>query len=82
MVSARSGVPAMPQSLNALTCRWSRGNVDGRSVVLARASEDDRVQDGCGVINVVEGERVPSLRQVVLDCTDARSLAEFYAFWV
>jgi Glyoxalase-like domain len=47
-------------------------------VVLARASEDDRVQDGCGVINVVEGERVPSLRQVVLDCTDARSLAEFY----
>jgi Glyoxalase-like domain len=31
-----------------------------------------------GVIDVVEPEGLPSLRQVVLDCTDARSLAEFY----
>jgi hypothetical protein len=31
-----------------------------------------------GVIDVVGQESVPSLRQVVLDCTDARSLAEFY----
>jgi hypothetical protein len=30
------------------------------------------------MINVVDRESVPSLRQVVLDCTDARSLAEFY----
>jgi catechol-2,3-dioxygenase len=30
------------------------------------------------VIDVVDRESVPSLRQVVLDCTDARSLAEFY----
>jgi hypothetical protein len=30
------------------------------------------------VIDVVERESVPNLRQVVLDCTDARSLAEFY----
>jgi hypothetical protein len=30
------------------------------------------------VINVVDRESVPGLRQVVLDCTDARSLAEFY----
>jgi hypothetical protein len=30
------------------------------------------------VIEVVDRESVPSLRQVVLDCTDARSLAEFY----
>jgi Glyoxalase-like domain len=29
------------------------------------------------VIDVVDG-KVPRLRQVVLDCTDARSLAEFY----
>lgn len=27
---------------------------------------------------MVDRESVPSLRQVVLDCTDARSLAEFY----
>jgi catechol 2,3-dioxygenase-like lactoylglutathione lyase family enzyme len=26
----------------------------------------------------MEGERFPTLRQVVLDCTDARALAEFY----
>jgi hypothetical protein len=31
-----------------------------------------------GVIDVDDRESVPSLRQVVLDCTDARSLAEFY----
>jgi hypothetical protein len=31
-----------------------------------------------GVIDVGDRESVPSLRQVVLDCTDARSLAEFY----
>jgi hypothetical protein len=30
------------------------------------------------VINVVDRQSVPHLRQVVLDCTDARSLAEFY----
>lgn len=30
------------------------------------------------VIDVVDPEGVPTLRQVVLDCTDARSLAEFY----
>ena len=30
------------------------------------------------VIEVVDGESVPRLCQVVLDCTDARSLAEFY----
>jgi hypothetical protein len=30
------------------------------------------------VIDVADPESVPSLRQVVLDCTDARSLAEFY----
>jgi catechol 2,3-dioxygenase-like lactoylglutathione lyase family enzyme len=30
------------------------------------------------VISVVDPDGVPSLRQVVLDCTDARSLAEFY----
>jgi hypothetical protein len=31
-----------------------------------------------GVIDVVDPQSVPSLRQTVLDCTDARSLAEFY----
>lgn len=30
------------------------------------------------VIHVVDRESVPTLCQVVLDCTDARSLAEFY----
>ena len=30
------------------------------------------------VVGVPEQETVPVLRQVVLDCTDARSLAEFY----
>jgi hypothetical protein len=30
------------------------------------------------VIGVVEPQRGPVLRQVVLDCTDARALAEFY----
>ncbi len=30
------------------------------------------------MIDVVDRESVPTLRQVVLDCTDARSLAEFY----
>jgi Glyoxalase-like domain len=30
------------------------------------------------VTDVVDPVRVPRLRQVVLDCTDARSLAEFY----
>jgi hypothetical protein len=30
------------------------------------------------VIDVADPESVPSLRQTVLDCTDARSLAEFY----
>src|SRR5690348_12573685 len=30
------------------------------------------------VIDMVDSEGVPTLRQVVLDCTDARSLAEFY----
>jgi catechol 2,3-dioxygenase-like lactoylglutathione lyase family enzyme len=30
------------------------------------------------VIDMTDQERVPSLRQVVLDCTDARALAEFY----
>jgi Glyoxalase-like domain len=31
-----------------------------------------------GVIDMADSERTPTLRQVVLDCTDARSLAEFY----
>jgi hypothetical protein len=30
------------------------------------------------VIDVVQTDSVPTFRQVVLDCTDARSLAEFY----
>jgi hypothetical protein len=30
------------------------------------------------VVDVADAEGVPRLRQVVLDCTDARSLAEFY----
>jgi catechol 2,3-dioxygenase-like lactoylglutathione lyase family enzyme len=30
------------------------------------------------VIDMADRESVPTLRQVVLDCTDARSLAEFY----
>jgi len=30
------------------------------------------------VIDVVDPERLPRLRQTVLDCTDPRSLAEFY----
>ncbi|MET8910636.1 VOC family protein [Micromonospora sp. NPDC004551] len=30
------------------------------------------------MIDVVDGEGVPRLCQVVLDCTDARALAEFY----
>ncbi|HEY3017122.1 MAG TPA: VOC family protein [Nocardioides sp.] len=30
------------------------------------------------MIDVVDRESVPSLRQVVLDCADARALAEFY----
>jgi hypothetical protein len=30
------------------------------------------------VIDMAEQEKTPTLRQVVLDCTDARALAEFY----
>lgn len=38
----------------------------------------DPAQNDRGVITVADRESVPRLRQVVLDCTDARALAEFY----
>jgi hypothetical protein len=51
----------------------------GPWILLARADRIATVQNDTGrVIDMVGSASVPRLRQVVLDCIDARALAEFY----